>query len=191
MPSICENPFEYPWSSLQFYAKEKINHSWLKTDVVLSYVNNLKSSYIKFINQGIDDEIKMFYEKKSLSSILGSEEFINNNLSKIKSEYKTPYSADVNRTKPQLSIENIFQAVMNYFQIDEKEVVKKTPGRTNYFKLITIYLASQIGQLPHSRICNYFEVSNESIGASLKRFRILMIECSQIQEDLNNVIKKL
>jgi len=82
---LCNDPYEYHWSSLQFFSNNKTIRPWLKTDLTLSLMNaqNPHKSYIEFINQGVDEETKKFYSAKCLRSIMGSRSFINMSLEKI------------------------------------------------------------------------------------------------------------
>lgn len=62
---ICQNPSDYAWSSCKYYLKNKHSLVWLKTSVIMKYLENCNpKAYEEFIFEGIDSEINNFYDKK-------------------------------------------------------------------------------------------------------------------------------
>ncbi len=188
---LCENPYEYPWSSLQYYMNEKCLIPWLKTDTILGHFSkpNQFTFYKEFINQGIDSEISAFYDKKKLLSILGTKEFINSKLITIKN--KTPYKPDINRTIPILDTRIVLNVVKNYFKIEENTLIDKTPGKENIFKMTAIYLLSQLGQLNNTKIASYFNVCPANIGLNLKKFECIIQDDFALQKIINELTQQL
>lgn len=92
------SPYNYPWSSYQAYIGLQKKEPWLHTDLILNLFNKNRKKYQEFVDEGIPDEITKFYSKSHLSSILGKEDFITNQISQLNNNKKNSSSHDINKT---------------------------------------------------------------------------------------------
>jgi len=189
--NICQNPANYPWSSLRYYLDKNIKNEWLKTTTILKYFHSCLS-YAEFINEGVDDELQDFYKNKFYKSILGSKEFLQNALSALTEKQKISCTPDIKRLNQLPSIDSIATIVANYFSV-EVDILKTTkPGTRNIPRMFAIFLAKQCGQLSYQKISSYFtKISADSVGMVINRFEKniqhderMVIHCEKLVEIL-------
>ena len=68
---------DYPWSSYPSYINQTKAESWLyrdKTYQMLGHRHRYKG-YYNYVGKGIDEDIKRFYGKGNILSVLGDKEF--------------------------------------------------------------------------------------------------------------------
>ncbi|VAW88818.1 hypothetical protein MNBD_GAMMA17-1283 [hydrothermal vent metagenome] len=74
---LVRNINDYVWSSYPSYVGKATAPAWLTQDVIYGELaaTQLKAAYRKYIEQGVDEEIDEFYNKKRQSSIMGDKAF--------------------------------------------------------------------------------------------------------------------
>jgi len=180
--NICSDPYQYAWSSFQFYAGRR-KFCWLKLDSILNLIGTTNQilQYSQFISQGIDPETRNFYNKKNVRVILGTDKFIAENLKKNILYNSEEFEPDVNRLRKVPNINEIISGVTNYFNSKDKPFVNSINFNKNHIRKITIYLARQLGQLTHQKIAEIFSMKQRSVGKTLSRYKIMLDQNAQLQ----------
>lgn len=175
---ICDAPAEHRWTSHKIYTSAgKSNElSWLFTDEVLSYFgrrrNKAISKFDLFVKERIgkkDDIISL--EKYPV--ILGSDGF--------KEWIKTNFINDLDSiaeipevkvvTQRTANYDNIMKCVMNYYQLDSKEITKAYSGKKNEAKSMTIYLLRQLTGASHNEIAKFMGgIKASTVAKAIQRF---------------------
>lgn len=184
--NLCQDPFDYQWSSYRFYIQFVDKPKWLYCKMILTLMtgDNLQKSYLHFVMQGVDEEIANFYNKKQLPVILGSDLFIKKHVESVSEKIKEICGADIKRCKEFPDISMIMNAVIKYYQIDTRAIFASTTGKLNIHKMIVIFLAKQLGQLSHKKISEYFGLKPSSISTALKRFDLTKNKCQKLEEEI-------
>jgi putative transposase len=140
---ICNSVSDYRWSSHHAYASTGNKSDWLYTDFLLSMFSKTSEKatreYIKFVQREESEEIKAFFSKKNLPSILGSSIFIEWVKAKYyqkKKHAEVPQSKDLAPT-----ITEIKKAVGFYYKIDIKELEEAKRGQEKEPRNVAIYLS--------------------------------------------------
>ncbi|MCP3891097.1 MAG: hypothetical protein GY702_19860 [Desulfobulbaceae bacterium] len=140
---ICQSVSDYPWSSHHVYVATTQKSNWLYTDLLLGMFSenfdNAIREYRKFVQCEESEEIKDFFSKKKLPTILGSRNFVD----WIKGKYyqkkkhdEVPQSKDLAPT-----IIEIKKVVSSCYKIDMKELEKAKRGQKNEPRNVAIYLS--------------------------------------------------
>ncbi|OGT65163.1 MAG: hypothetical protein A3J38_01180 [Gammaproteobacteria bacterium RIFCSPHIGHO2_12_FULL_45_9] len=169
---ICNEPHHYKWSSYLAYLNLESRPSWLQCGVILNQIHgrNSRESYLLFTSQGIDQEIKNFYGRKQLASILGSEIFIASHLNNLDKKYVCAVATDVNRTIILPTADRIFNCISEYFSMTKNEITESQQGKKNLAKLLVIYLLRRVSYLTHTEIASHFDkLQPASIAPVLSR----------------------
>ena len=185
---------KYRWSSYLDYLQPKNKASWLSVEEILTMVSSKKSSesYRFFIEQGLDNETKDFYNRANTPIILGKSG-IKEKLLKRLSEVKIRSSlSDYKRTRELPSLAKIALVCANYFNIKEEDLYRAMRGKMNEPRKIAIYGSrvwaseklSNIAELYHCR--NHSSISNtvKQIDERMKKNRKLEKVISEIRRDL-------
>jgi REP element-mobilizing transposase RayT len=176
---ICQFPQQYKWSSYPcfYYDQEPYHQPWLQTNFILGLMggSNLRNSYRKFVEDGIDDETNNFYAKKHISSIMGKKQFIEKNLSTIKDKIKEDCITDINCTISLPTTDMIIGTVCDYFKISHENLKKPSQGKRNPAKMIVIYLLQQMANATHQTIAdNFINLNRRSISKIVSRCKFLV-----------------
>ena len=167
---------DYPWSSYLDYISKEKSTTWLRVDEVRSMLNasNHRLAYLKFIEAGVDQETREFYEKKNMPVILGSDAFKEEILSHIGEEQIQSSRTDYNKVKNLPSMSDVDQVCVNYFNVD-KDSLLKAYGKGNEARKIAIYgsrvwakeknsvIAAHYHCQSGSSVCNAVNSVNEKI----------------------------
>ncbi len=180
---------KYLWSSYPGYLDKKRKELWLKTNEILSMVNNKVSSYRKFVESGLDEETKTFYERKKLPIIFGKKQFRKQMLKDLNPEKRKFSQPDYKQVKDMPTLNEVAQNCAAYFKINEKELFKVRRGRENEARKIAIYgsrvwageklskIAEHYNCQSHANISNTIRRINERLKLDVKFSRTLREIC--------------
>jgi len=130
--------------------------------------------YKQFVEMPDSEEINQFYGKRNLSSVLGSDRFVN----KVKEKFfKKKVHKEVQESK-RLSpdTKSIKEAICSYYKIEEKDLIVARRGTENEPRNLAIYLMRTLKGEPLVRIGAEFNLNNYSsvssvIGHTRKRLQ--------------------
>ena len=155
---------DYPWSSYPAFINKVKSPIWLfreKTYQMLGQKNRYKG-YQQYVEQGIDEDIKRFYNKGNILGVLGSKEF--------RAERKDEAdNVDLAALRVMLqdrpSIQEVLSLVSKITQEEEKELRK--PGKKKKVqsanRAFAIYACKHYSGVTYQSIADYFNLS--SIGS--------------------------
>lgn len=186
---ITQNAEGFKWSSYRFYLTTAFQE-WLHTSHILNFFGSSKN-YLEFVSEGVDDELKIFYEKPQIPAILAKDKFSKEKIKNLKNDYKVATFTDINRIKKCIDIETIHKLTAKYFQI-ELGLLKTVTKSKNYPRMLAIYLARNFSSLTHQKIAEYFTgITRASISTTIKRCAILIKSDIQMKEHYENLIVML
>ncbi len=184
---ICQSVSDYPWSSHHVYVSTTQKSEWLYTDLLLGmFSENFDkaiSEYRKFVQCEESEEIKDFFSKKNLPSILGTHNFIK----WIKAKYyqkkkhdEVPQSKDLAPT-----IIEIKKAVSCCYKIDMKKLEKAKRGQENEPRNVAIYLSrkhsglsleeigKEFGCIKYSTVSNVVRKIDNQLAESIQLSKVV------------------
>lgn len=171
---IVKKAEDYRWSSYPAYIDKVKGPEWLhfRPTLGLFGLRDVVKSYKEFVEMGIDDEIKYFYGKQSLSPILARPKF----LKELKQRRKwkgmpLPAAQGMKLSEgPQLS--DILRTTAMYFNVDEKTLYQSVRGRGggNTARMVAMALIRRLGGYPLKEIAKLFKVADTSaISVAVRR----------------------
>ncbi|MFO7723946.1 MAG: transposase [Oceanipulchritudo sp.] len=164
---ICNSVGDYPWSSHRAYVSKAEKWAWVYQDFLLSMFSKIpgkaEKEYRKFVQHEEPEEIKDFFSKTNLPSIMGSIDFVD----WVKAKY---YLAKKHDEVPQAkdlapTIQDIKRAVGLAYRTNMKELETTRRGRKSEPRNVAIYLARMHSSLTLEEIgknFNYIKYSSVS-----------------------------
>jgi len=158
---------DYPWSSHKGYLSGE--EPWVYSSFVLSVLEKKKSaqltSYINFVNKEDSKEIKRFFSRKNLPSILGDDGFIETIRERF---FRWKPHAEIPETKTlMLRIEEIKDAVSKVYNEPLEALLTSKRGFANEPRNIALYLARRYTGKKLEEIGKEFNIDNYSTVSSV------------------------
>jgi hypothetical protein len=158
---------DYPWSSHKGYLSGE--EPWVYSSFVLSVLEKKKSaqltSYINFVNKEDSKEIKRFFSRKNLPSILGDDSFIETIRERF---FRWKPHAEIPETKTlMLRIEKIKDAVSKVYNAPLEALLTSKRGFVNEPRNIALYLARRYTGKKLEEIGKEFNIDNYSTVSSV------------------------
>lgn len=177
---LVKLPHQYKWSSYQYYLNNK-KPSWLHTQEILSMACEVKPkakiSYKKFVESGLDNETRKFFNKIHLPVVFGSKQFKKRVLSTLDDKYLKEVNADYNRTRILPKMDKIDAVCVSYFKLDKAQLYKSQRGKNNEMRKIAIYACRQW--------------CTEKLSVIAKRYQFFSHSCvSNIVKNIEERVKK-
>ena len=185
----------YQWSSYRAYIGIESLPKWLQTKFVLDMIGNNQQQecYRAFVEAGIDEETRTFYDKKKCPPVLGSDDFRENIQSNLPVDPEIP---EVQRLKPPPSLPTVMLAVSIVFATPQEKILQVTRGRgnKNVPRSASIYCCRKMAGLPLNKIAEHFGLSHYgSVSGLVTRFDRLIEknpEVRQLIRKVENIINK-
>ena len=168
---LQNNLSDHQWSSYPAYVNEVRSPAWLKREVIydLIGVKQRYAAYRKYVDGGLDEEIKAFYGKGNQAAILGSDDFVK----KIIDEYKdkSPSIHKLQGNYP--SIEKIIEATAQAFEVKSSSIRTSARGRgsKNIPRWVALYLCRELSQARLHEIADGFGMTHIS-GVSMAVYKL-------------------
>ncbi|NKB81902.1 MAG: hypothetical protein GKS05_08460 [Nitrospirales bacterium] len=152
----------YPWSSYRAYINEAKVPAWLERETTYHMLGHRQKyvGYRSYVEDGLDEDTKRFYDKGNTAIILGDTEFkafLANNKEKmmISGELSQVLSA-----KP--SAKMVVTAVARVYGVKPSSLLKRQRGRqqANLPRKVAIYCCQQYGDMPLKAIASLFELTH-------------------------------
>lgn len=191
---ICKSVSDYSWSSHHAYVAKTKQLEWLYTDLLLSMFSESPdkaiSGYIKFVQGEDSTEIKDFFSKKILPSILGSRNFVEWVKAKfyqIKNHEEVPQSKDLAPT-----IIEIKKAVGIRYEIDTKELEETKRGQKNEPRDVAIYLSRKHSGLSLEEIGKQFGlIKYSTVSNVVRRIESQLADSNQLSGMVASVRQRM
>jgi hypothetical protein len=185
---------DYAWSSHKGYLSQSRQWKWLAKDFIFSLLTEkkpqLRSAYIRFVNEEEPGEITKIFSRVKLPSILGSQEF----LEQIKKKYfKEKYHKDIPESRGLApDTEQIIEAVGSKYHIATDQLLKPRRGRINEPRKIAMYLIRKHKGLSLAEIGKQFKMTNySSVGSVIHRIKRQLQEDKKLRTRLEKIEKNL
>jgi len=183
---------DYRWSSYPAYINQTAAAEWLyrdKTYQMLGHRYRYKG-YSDFVEKGIDEDIKRFYSKGNILSVLGDKHF--------RSQREEEHNElDIDKLRLALedkpSIDELFELIIKVTKREKKDLLKRSKGKRSNFpqRAFAIYACHRYTRADHNAIANYFGLSHRgSISHPLSRIRKEMAD-GQWSEAIEKIEKGL
>jgi hypothetical protein len=142
---INKVPWDYTWSSCQFFVRSLKTPDWMDTDRILSgFGKTPRTARNRYKAYLMESDLENPSVDMVGSCLLGSTAFVDwaktTFLAGQKNNKEIP---ELKRIKPCPSVETIIELVSNYYQV-LPEVILKRGGKCNQVRDIAIYLSRQL-----------------------------------------------
>jgi REP element-mobilizing transposase RayT len=191
---IVEHVADYPWSSHHGYVSKAKKRDWLYKDQLLGMFSGAsaraRKAYCEFVELDDSPAITTFFSKKNLSSVLGSEDFVN----WVKGKY---YLAKKHEEVPESkalapTIAEIELIVCDAYGVERESLLHARRGQTNMPRNVAIYLCRKLAALRHSEIGEAFgSVKSSSVSSAILRMESLLAEDRKLSREIGKIIRKL
>ena len=183
---------DYPWSSYPAYINKVKPQDWLhreKTYQMLGQKNRYKG-YFDYVEKGIDEDIKRFYSKGNILSVLGDKEF--------KAQQQKEYEeTDLQQLRQILqdkpSIKEMIDLICQITKTVEKELLQRASGRRKNLPMraFAMYACQHYSRAKHKEIAKYFGLSHVgSVSHPITRIRN-EVENGEWKKEIKNIEKYL
>lgn len=153
---------DHEHSSHHAYLSKASKWNWVETEPLLNMLDpkpaRQRSAYLSFMNQPLPEFVRLFYERKSLRSVLGSSEFLQRIKDGISDRLGKPGPIWQGAVTP--DIERVKSTAARAFDVDPGSIMQSVPGRLNKARLCAIYLSKKLCRLPHDAIATAFGMTS-------------------------------
>ncbi len=153
----------YKWSSYGLYKSAAKTPVWFNRDDALKQLKTAPgkraSAYARYVAEGVEDELKHFYGKKNLSSIMGDARFKTQAQSKRSATAERGVSRGAN-AKWRPSCKNIISVVAKQFKVSESSIYNaaRGPGSKNVPRWVAMYLCQELSAVTLQAIAKLFKL---------------------------------
>jgi len=170
---MVEQLSEYRWSSYSAYINRSEAPEWLfrgKTYQMLGHRYRYKG-YFDFVEKGIDEDIKRFYGKGNILSVLGDKHF--------RTQREEGHDElDIDKLRLALedkpAIDELIILITKVTKTTKTQLLARSKGKRSNFprRAFAIYACHRYSRADHKTIANYFGLSHRgSISHLLSRIR--------------------
>ncbi len=180
------------WSSYAFFINKTKGEPWLVRDEVLMQLGKSTrpyTQYASYIAEGVEDELKHFYGKKNLLSILGDDKFRKKAQAK-SSPSKIRGVSKGSQAKLRPSMSQVVNAVADYFKVSEKSIYRaaRGPGSKNIPRWVAMHLCQELSAVTLQKIAERFALKGYgTVSTTIGKLKQEIIDSPK----LNNAVKKL
>ena len=167
-------------SSYAYYTGSQAPPAWFNRDDALRQLpgpaSKRAAAYEAYVTAGIDEELKHFYGKKNLSSLLGDAKFKTQAQRKRSSTAVRGVSRGAN-AKWRPSCKQIIAAVARQFKVTESSIYNaaRGPGSKNVPRWVAMYLCQELSAVTLQSIAKLFKLKrygtvSTTVGKLKKEF---------------------
>lgn len=187
---------DYAWSSLVFYANREKPPRWLERREVLTQLNGGArpyARYLDYVSEGPDDELRHFYARRNLQSVLGDEKF--RQKMKRKSSPDTPRGVSRGaeaRRRP--GIREVVAVVAKQFKVSEESIYRaaRGPGSKNVPRWVAMYLCQEVSAVTLQTIAQRFGLKRYgTVSTTIGKLKQEMREDARMASSVEKLNKKL
>ena len=152
---------DYPWSSYPAYINQVKAPDWLRREKTYQMLAQKQryAGYQKYVSQGTDKDIKYYYGKHNVLSVLGSHEFKKT----VTEEYEETDLGQLRKAlenKPQA--EEIIKLICEHFKVTQKAICQNQAGKrqSNPVRTFAMFACRHYGDNSQKQIAEAFELSH-------------------------------
>ena len=174
---------DYPWSSYPAYINTVKAPEWLNRDLTYGMLGSKQryAAYRNYVDAGVDEDIKRFYSKGNVASILGAKAF-----KEELAERKGPmdHESDVYTQLGRLQAFQIVGVVAALYHVDAKILVDRKSGKpANWARKVAMYACQRYGRMILVDIAKHFHVvSPGGVSNAIHHVRLKLENDSGIAE---------
>ncbi len=183
---------DYPWSSYPAYINKVSAPDWLERDKTYQMLGQKYryKGYRNHVEKGVDEDIKRFYSKGNILSVLGDKEF---------KEEKRQESRDIDLKQLQHalddrpSVQEVIKIVSQLMKVSEKALHQRGVGqrKNSPERAFAIYACQHYSDANYREIADNFGLTHVgSLSHSLNRIRT-EISSGEWQSVIKSVEKKI
>ncbi len=165
----------YRWSSHRGYVNYKKAPNWLNTEEILSILGRGSSrieQYKKYMDSGVEKEIKEYYSRRYLRPILGTKEFVRRVVERLGDRAKVDREKPESRQVFSVELERIVKATAKYYGKTLGDLRKRRRGEDNEARGMAVYLCRQLGGYRLTEIGKEVELENpSSVGTAYLKMK--------------------
>lgn len=183
---LVERPSAYRWSSYRSYVGQEEKPLWLRTESILGYFGEKKSSaqrnYQKFVEGTIEDSTEDPFREVYASTVLGSSEFVE----WVKRKLIPPGISD-SRNVPAL------RQLVEKPSLERIEgIVESVMGRgDSFFKKFCICVSHQYGGFSLKEIGRYYGMRDSAVSQSSRRFKEKVLENKRLTRLMTEIVRNI
>ena len=161
---LCQNPEDFPWSSMKYFLKDKAPDLIHREFTLKSFKS--KAEYHQFVMDGVN--LKIDPTKNALGGLLvGSEDF----LKKLKKQIKKKKTLE-------------FRGKRDLFRAPVDQVIKHLE---NTDQRLVIYALWKFSRANQRQIGERFNISHSAVSVSIKRFESLLTKDKLLKNQLDKL----
>ena len=188
-----ENLEEYPWSSYPAYTGNATAPDWLYRDQIYGMLGRKQkySGYRNYVEAGVDEEIKRYYNRGNMATVLGDKTFRESVYRELENiDKESLYQLLKFKPEP----DQIVATVASVFGTSWQEIVTRKPGRRmrNDARKVAMYCMQYMSDMRLTEIAEYFGLRHiGSASRSIQDIKELIIlgelkpQITRIQKELN------
>lgn len=172
----------YPWSSQSLYTGSEKPPAWFNRDDALKQLpgpaTKRGARYAAYMGEGIDEEMRYFYGKKNLSSVMGDDKFRAGAQRKRSATSVRGVSRGAN-AKWRPSCKEIIALVAKQFKVPEASIYQaaRGPGSKNVPRWVAMYLCQELSAVTLQNIAKLFKLKrygtvSTTVGKLKKEFTL-------------------
>ena len=198
--SLCKRAIDYKWSSYSYFLSTHSQPDWHSANEVLELFDSnptrdacaAQIEYIKFMEEGLDEKTRLFYERARINPIFGSKAFIDSCSAEISesSSDHCLYESRLLTKKP--SAQKIIDAVAKHYALDSLAVILTKRKNNNIPRDVAMYIMRYKFAYLTKTVAQIFDYTQtNSACARLAKVRQRVMRSSQLLLDIDNITREL
>ena len=164
---------DYPCSSYLAYINAVKPPKWLDRDLIYQMLGKRQrySGYRNYVEQGVDEDIRRFYSKGNVASVLGDKGF-KERLVERKDLIEEGLNAYGQLERP--TPESIIDAISGRFGVERERLIKPSaPRQSLQVRKFAMYACQRYCDMKLSEIAKFFQVKRSgSVGNAIHQVRV-------------------
>jgi REP element-mobilizing transposase RayT len=189
---LVQTLVDYPWSSYPAYVGKAKSPDWLTQAAVYGELGTAsKVAYRNYIDQGIDEETELFYQKKRKPSIWGDKRFAESALAKACSWDQEATRRGIVEAVP---MQEIVSRVAIFFDCSEQSIYQAQRGRgsRNIPRWIAMNLCQDYSGQTLEEISRVFGIGNYcTVSQTIARLKCLVKGDKRVRDQIITISKDL
>lgn len=188
---IVEKLEQYPWSSYPAYINKAKTPEFLHRDTVYGMLGQRQKyqGYQTYVEKGNDDEIRQFYNRTNIASVMGSQGFVEWLQEEIIPELdKSVFLNTV--LSHSVAIKHMIQLIAEFYHLEPIKLTQviKGPGKGLLARKVAMYLCQQLGSYSLNDIMIQFGLTNiGSVSFITSQIRNKINKDRQFDRQIQNI----
>ena len=184
---------DYSWSSYPAYLRQVVRPEWLYPKEVLDQLSakrNQQDRYRAYVEQGVDEELKHFYNQGNVLSVLGSETF-REEIHGYRDNDEVPKATI---QTDQRSIAEIVDVVAKHFNVEAEVITraKRGRGQLNIPRWVAMYVCQETADYRLNDIARKFGLSRyATVSTTIRKLKSLLEEDRRLSKLIKRIVLDL